>query len=165
MTGATGGDSRPTEIDRKKGKEFKTKGHLLHVHAIDGAGRGGGTTDLSSSDADGGIGGEESSDDDDESRQSKGIGKHRNQSPAPSRDLPSSLMSALTMPPPSPLSMASEEFIRDFLSKYPPAPKSYEVVTVDCLNTLLSLNRPPPPRSLQLAAKYAASASRSVSVA
>jgi len=160
MTSATGGDSRHAEIDRKKGKEFKTKGHLLHVHAYDGAGRGGGNTDLSSSDADGGIGGEESSDDDDESRQSKAV-KHRNQSPAASRDLPSSLMSALTMPPPSALSMASEEFIRDFLSKYPPAPKSYEVVTVDCLNNFMPLNHPPP-RSLQLATKCAASASRSV---
>jgi hypothetical protein len=128
MTATTGGNSHHVEIDRKKETEFKTKGYLLH--AIDGAGRRRWTGDVSSSDADGGNG-EESSDDDNGFGHSKGVGKkHRSHLPAVSRNLPPSLMSALTIPPPLPLSMASEEFIRDFLSKYPPAPKSYEVIFV-----------------------------------
>jgi hypothetical protein len=120
-----GGIVRNAGAEKRKGSDFKTKGDLLH--AIKGRRKG--TENVSSSEADEGTDAKASSDDEDETGRSKRRDKNFKRLPVSSSSLPSSLMSALALPPPSPLSMTSEEFIRDFLSKYPPAPKSYEVTT------------------------------------
>jgi hypothetical protein len=139
MFGMAGANARVVGAEKQGGKAIKTKGDLLQ--SIKGRRKGSrsGRVYVSSSDADGGMGLEGSSDDDNVSTQSKEGGEHRKRSSAPSSNLPASLMSALSMPPPTPLSMTSEEFIRDFLSKYPPAPKSYQVIAACACNNVLRL--------------------------
>ena len=129
MMHVLGGIVRNDGAEKGKGSDFKTKGDLLHAIKGRRKGSGSGTENVSSSDADEGMDTKASSDDENETGQSKRSDKNFKRLPASSSSLPSSLMSALALPPPSPLSMTSEEFIRDFLSKYPPAPKSYEVTT------------------------------------
>jgi hypothetical protein len=139
MFGMAGANARVAGAEKQGDKDIKTKGYLLQSIKGRREGSGGGRDYVSSSDADGGMELEGSSDDDDVSTQTKKGGEHRKRSSAPSSNLPSSLMSALSMPPPTPLSITSEEFIRDFLSKYPPAPKSYEVIAAcDCNNNSCS---------------------------
>jgi hypothetical protein len=122
-----GGNARDAGAEKTRGKYVSTKGDLLQAIKGRRDGSGSGRGYISSSDADGGMEEEGSSNDDDDQGQGKRGWKHPKRSTAPSSNLSSSLMGALALPPPAPLSMTSEEFVRDFLSKYPPAPKSYEV--------------------------------------
>lgn len=124
-----GGIVRNAGAEKDKGRDLKTKGDLLHAIKGRRKGSGSGTENFSSSDADERMDAKASSDDEDETGRSKRRDKNFKRLHASSSSLPSSLMSALALPPPSPLSMTSEQFIRDFLSKYPPAPKSYEVTS------------------------------------
>ena len=126
-------DARISGAKKQKGKESVASTALLQALEGKGARRSGRGEDVNSSDADGGIEGEESSNDDDYGTVESARGdKHRKHSPTTPSELPSSLMRALTAPPPSPLNLTSEDFIRDFLSKYPPSPKSYEVTADTC---------------------------------
>jgi hypothetical protein len=85
---------------------------------------------VSSSDADGGTGAEESSENNDKDADTgkrQGVVQRRKRSSTMSIKLPPRLMDALTIPPPPPLITTLDHFISDFMSKFPPAPKSYSV--------------------------------------
>ncbi len=134
-------DARVSGAKKQKGKESIASTALLQALEGKGARRSVRGEDVNSSDADGGIEGEESSNDDDYGTVESARGdKHRKHSPTTPSELPSSLMRALTAPPPSTLNLTSEDFIRDFLSKYPPSPKSYEVTQM--IATLFCLHLP-----------------------
>jgi len=122
--GRTGVGARDIRVEKQKEQDLKTKGALLQ--AIRGRGRRGRRgEEFSSSDGDGGGAGGGSSNDDTGEGEG-GLRDHKSLPPTQPK-LPSSLMRALTIPPPSPLSMTLDEFTKDFLLKFPPAPKSYEV--------------------------------------
>ena len=126
--GSASPDSRNLDIKKLYRKKRNTKRFLLRALESWTDRTSGGTADMNSSDAEKGFEGEGSSiDEDDVTLQSTRGDKQRKLLPTSPHTLPSSLMRALTIPPPSPSSMTSEDFIRDFLSKYPPSPKSYEV--------------------------------------
>jgi hypothetical protein len=124
--------ARISGLKKLKGKDRNAKRVMLE--ALEGRKNRtiGGTGYVTSSDSEKGNEGEGSSNYDDDSVVQSAAGyESRKLLPTSPSKLPSSLMEALTAPPPSPLSMTSEDFLRDFLSKYPPSPKSYEVTAVD----------------------------------
>ncbi len=128
--GRAGVGTRDIGVEKQKEKDLKTKEALLQ--AIRGGGRRRGRGgQVSSSDGDGGERGGESSDDNGSS-EGGGRGRDNKRLPQIHPNLPSSLMHALTIPPPSPLSMTLDEFTKEYLLKFPPAPKSYEVTADDC---------------------------------